>query len=154
MKLSLAGGAIAVLLLIAAIVGYSALFTVYQTKQALVVRLGKLVRVVNEPGLNVKVPFIDSVIYIDKRILDLESPAQEMIASDQKRLVVDAFARYRITDPLQLLPDAWLEAAANSQLAILLNSALRSVLGGATLVHVVRDVRARTDGAGSQRPRP
>ena len=95
MKLSLAGGAIAVLLLIAAIVGYSALFTVYQTQQALVVRLGKVVRVANEPGLHVKVPFIDSVIDIDKRILDLEAPAQEIIASDQKRLVVDAFARYQ-----------------------------------------------------------
>ena len=101
MKLGLAGGAIAVLLLIAAIVGYSSLFTVYQTQQALVVRLGKPVRVVTEPGLHVKVPFIDSVIDIDKRILDLEKPAQEIIASDQKRLVVDAFARYRIHDPLR-----------------------------------------------------
>ena len=116
MKLSLAGGAIAVLLLIAAIVGYSALFTVYQTQQALVVRLGKVVRVVNEPGLHVKVPFIDSVIDIDKRILDLEAPAQEIIASDQKRLVVDAFARYRIHDPLRFYQTLGSKAAANSQL--------------------------------------
>ena len=94
----------------ALIVVYSALFTVYQTQQALVVRLGQLVRVVNEPGLHVKVPFIDSVIDIDKRILDLEAPAQEVIASDQKRLVVDAFARYRITGSAALLPDARLES--------------------------------------------
>ena len=79
----------------------SSLFTVYQTQQALVVRLGEPVRVVTEPGLHFKVPLIDSVICIDKRILDLENPAQEVIASDQKRLVVDAFARYRIHDPLR-----------------------------------------------------
>jgi modulator of FtsH protease HflC len=88
----------------------------------------------------VKVPFIDSVIYIDKRILDLESPSQEVIASDQKRLVVDAFARYRIMDPLKFYQTVG-ENGANSQLAILLNSALRSVLGGATLVDVVRNMR-------------
>ena len=142
MKRSLAGGAIAVLLLITAIVGYSALFTVYQTQQALVVRLGKVVRVVNEPGLHVKVPFIDSVIDIDKRILDLEAPAQEIIASDQKRLVVDAFARYRIHDPLRFYQTLGSKAAADSQLNILLNSTLRRVLGGVTFIQVVRDERA------------
>ena len=73
------------------------------------IRLGQPVRVVNEPGLNVKAPFIDSVVYIDKRILDLEAPSQEVIASDQKRLVVDAFARYRIQDRTAVLPDAWLD---------------------------------------------
>ncbi|MFY9893226.1 MAG: protease modulator HflC [Xanthobacteraceae bacterium] len=142
MKRSLAGGAIAVLLLITAIVGYSALFTVYQTQQALVVRLGKVVRVVNEPGLHVKVPFIDSVIDIDKRILDLEAPAQEIIASDQKRLVVDAFARYRIHDPLRFYQTLGSKVAADSQLNILLNSTLRRVLGEVTFIQVVRDERA------------
>ena len=77
MKLGLAGGAVAILLLIAVILGYSTFFTVNQTKQALVVRLGKPVRVITEPGLNVKVPFIDNVIYIDKRILEMESPARK-----------------------------------------------------------------------------
>jgi modulator of FtsH protease HflC len=142
MRISLAGGAIAVLLLIVVIVGYSALFTVYQTQQALVVRLGKVVRVVNEPGLHVKVPFIDSVLDIDKRILDLEAPAQEIIASDQKRLVVDAFARYRIRDPLRFYQTLGSKVAADSQLNILLNSALRRVLGEATFIQVVRDERA------------
>ena len=80
------------------------------------VRLGKPVRVVTEPGLNFKLPFIDSVIYIDKRILDLEAPAQEVIASDQKRLVVDAFARYRINDPLQFYQTVGSISGANSQL--------------------------------------
>ena len=101
MRVGIAGGVVLVLVLAALVLGYSSLFTVYQTQQALVVRLGEPVRVVTEPGLNFKVPLIDSVIDIDKRILDLENPAQEVIASDQKRLVVDAFARYRIQEPLR-----------------------------------------------------
>jgi membrane protease subunit HflC len=142
MRLNFLGGVAAVLIVAALIVGYSSLFTVYQTQQALVVRLGEPVRVVNEPGLHVKAPFIDSVIGIDKRILDLEAPAQEVIASDQKRLVVDAFARYRIKDPLRFYQTLGSIRGANSQLAILLNSALRRVLGEATFTHVVRDQRA------------
>ncbi len=94
-------GVIVVLAVIAAIVAYGSLFTVYQTRQALVVRLGDPVRVVSDPGLHVKLPLVDSIISIDKRILDLEAPAQEVIASDQKRLVVDAFARYKIQEPLK-----------------------------------------------------
>jgi len=142
MKRNVVGGVIAVLAFAALIVVYSSLFTVYQTQQALVVRLGQPVRVVGEPGLHVKVPFIDSVIDIDKRILDLEAPAQEVIASDQKRLVVDAFARYRIQEPLRFYQTLGSIQGANSQLAILLNSALRRVLGEVTFTHVVRDQRA------------
>jgi len=154
MKPSLAGGALAVLLLIALVVAYSTLFTVYQTKQALVVRLGEPVRVITEPGLNAKIPFIDSVIYIDKRILNIESPAQEVIASSQdrsdagvpraaqagERLVVDAFARYRIIDPLKFYQTVGPDGAS-SQLSILLNSAVRRVLGAATLADAVRNRR-------------
>jgi len=142
MKLGVTGGVAVVLLFAAAIVGYSSLFSVYQTQQALVVRLGQPIRVISEPGLNFKVPFIDNVIAIDKRILDLEAPAQEVIASDQKRLVVDAFARYRIKDPLRFYQTVGSISGANSQLAILLNSALRRVLGEVTFTHVVRDQRA------------
>jgi membrane protease subunit HflC len=142
MRLGVTGGVAVVLLFAAAIVGYSSLFSVYQTQQALVVRLGQPIRVINEPGLNFKIPFIDNVIAIDKRILDLEAPAQEVIASDQKRLVVDAFARYRIKDPLRFYQTVGSINGANSQLAILLNSALRRVLGEATFTHVVRDQRA------------
>ena len=80
MKPSLAGGAIAIVLLILLVVAYSTFFTVYQTRQALVVRLGQPVRVITEPGLNAKIPFIDSVIYIDKRILAIESPMSRMAA--------------------------------------------------------------------------
>ncbi|HZC56440.1 MAG TPA: protease modulator HflC [Xanthobacteraceae bacterium] len=151
MKPSIVGIAIAVLLLIAVVVGYSTFFTVYQTRQALVVRLGQPVRVITEPGLNAKIPFIDTVIYIDKRILNIESPAQEVIASSQdktsagvaqagERLVVDAFARYRITDPLKFYQTVGPDGAS-TQLAILLNSALRRVLGAATLADAVRNRR-------------
>jgi membrane protease subunit HflC len=142
MKLGIAGGVLLVLAVIAAIVGYSALFTVYQTRLALVVRLGKPVWVYTDPGLHFKYPLIDSVIYVDKRILDLENPAQEVIASDQKRLVVDAFARYRIKDALLFYQTVGSVEGANARLATLLNAALRRVLGEATLTHVVRDDRA------------
>ena len=116
-------------LLAVMIVGYSSVFTVAMTEQALVVRLGDPVRVVTEPGLNFKAPFIDTVIPIDKRILDLENPSQEVIASDQKRLVVDAFARYRIKDALRFYQSVGSIQAANIQLTTLLNASLRRVLG-------------------------
>ena len=130
-----------ILLLLIAIVVYSALFAVQQTEQALVVRFGKPVDIVTEPGLHVKAPFIDTVIPVDKRILDLENPSQEVIASDQKRLVVDAFARYRIKDALKFYQSVGSIQAANLQLTTLLNAALRRVLGEVTFIQVVRDER-------------
>ena len=135
-------GVVALILLFAVIiVGYSSIFTVAQTEQVLVVRLGEPVRVVTEPGLNFKAPFINSVISIDKRILDLENPSQEVIASDQKRLVVDAFARYRIENALRFYQSIGSIQSANIQLTTLLNAALRRVLGEATFINVVRDER-------------
>jgi membrane protease subunit HflC len=130
-----------VLLFVVVIVGYSSIFTVSQTEQALVVRLGRPVDVVSQPGLNFKAPFIDTVISIDKRILDLENPSQEVIASDQKRLVVDAFARYRIKNPLRFYQSIGSIQAANIQLTTLLNASLRRVLGEVTFINVVRDER-------------
>jgi len=130
-----------ILLLLVAIVIYSSLFTVQQTEQALVVRFGKPVDIAAEPGLHFKAPFIDTVIPIDKRILDLENPSQEVIASDQKRLVVDAFARYRIKNPLRFYQSVGSIQAANLQLTTLLNAALRRVLGEVTFIQVVRDER-------------
>jgi membrane protease subunit HflC len=142
MRLSVTGGIIAVLLILAVIVGYGSMFTVHQTRQALVIRLGNPVNVYTDPGLHFKWPLIDNVVLIDKRILDLENPAQEVIASDQKRLVVDAFARYRIQNALQFYQAVGSIEGANSRLATLLNSALRRVLGETTFTHVVRDERA------------
>jgi modulator of FtsH protease HflC len=123
------------------VVIYGALFTVHQNQQALVLRLGEPVKILTEPGLQFKYPLVDSVVYIDKRILDLENPAQEVIASDQKRLVVDAFARYKIFDPLKFYQSLGTVEGANSRLTSILNSSLRRVLGEATFIQVVRDER-------------
>src|SRR5689334_23615924 len=131
-----------IILFLVAIVAYSSVFTVDQTEQALVVRFGKPVDIATEPGLHFKAPFVDTVIPVDKRILDLENPSQEVIASDQKRLVVDAFARYRITDPLRFYQTVGSIEGANSRLSALLNSSLRRVLGETSLTRVVRDERA------------
>jgi membrane protease subunit HflC len=131
-----------ILLLVVLGVAFGGVFTVYQTQQALVVRLGEPVRIITEPGLQFKWPFVENVIYINKRILDLENPAQEVFASDQRRLMIDAFARYRIRDPLLFYQRVSTIDGANIRLSSLLNAALRRVLGEATLIHVVRDERA------------
>jgi modulator of FtsH protease HflC len=141
MKNSVSGIVAGLLLLAILVVIYASTFTVYQTEQALVVRFGDPIRVVTEPGLSLKAPFVDAVIDIDNRILDLENPSQEVIASDQKRLVVDAFARYRIKDALRFYQRVGSIQAANIQLTTLLNSALRRVLGEVTFIQVVRDER-------------
>jgi modulator of FtsH protease HflC len=141
MKSPVSGIVALVALLIVVIVAYASVFTVDQTEQALVVRFGRPVNVVTEPGLHFKAPFIDTVIAIDNRILDLENPSQEIIASDQKRLVVDAFARYRIKNALRFYQSIGSIQAANIQLTTILNASLRRVLGEVTFIQVVRDER-------------
>lgn len=141
MKNGIAGIVALMVALVIIVVGYASIFTVRQTEQVLLVRLGEPVRVVTEPGLHFKAPFIDAVISIDKRILDLENPSQEVIASDQKRLVVDAFARYRINNALRFYQSIGSIQAANIQLTTLLNASLRRVLGEVTFIEVVRDQR-------------
>src|ERR1700733_2973570 len=101
MRSPVTGIMLLLLLLRLLIVGYSSVFSVQQTEQALVGRLGASVDAVTEPGLHFKSPSIDTVIQVNKRILNVLQPSQEVIASDQKRLVVDAFARYRIKNALQ-----------------------------------------------------
>ncbi|MCX7318963.1 MAG: protease modulator HflC [Bradyrhizobiaceae bacterium] len=141
MKTGISGIVALIVVLVLVVLGFGSLYTVRQTEQALVVRLGEPVRVVTEPGLNFKVPFIDSVISIDKRILDLENPAQELIANDQRRLVVDAFARYKIKNALRFYQSIGSIQAANIQLTTLLNAAMRRVLGEVTFIQIVRDDR-------------
>lgn len=140
---SLVGGAAFVVVILAVFLGLSSLFTVSQTEQALVLRFGQAIKIVREPGLNYKLPFIDSVVRIDKRILALDLPEQEVIASDQKRLRVDAFARYKVIDPLKFYQTLGSVETANSQLATFVNSGLRRVLGESTFQQVVRDERAQ-----------
>jgi membrane protease subunit HflC len=132
---------IAVLLLI--ILVLSSTFIVQQTQQALVFRFGSVARApINEPGLYFKLPIIENVVTVDKRILDLELPQQEVIASDQKRLVVDAFTRYRIVDPLRFYQSSTNVAGANLRLTSIVNSSVRTILADATLSTVVRADRS------------
>ncbi|MBY0225755.1 MAG: protease modulator HflC [Hyphomicrobium sp.] len=120
---------------------YSSAFIVHQNEQALVLRFGKPVNVINKPGLNWKIPVVDTVDIFDKRILDLDASPQEVTTLDPKRLVVDAFARYRIVDPLQFYQTLRYEGAVSSRLGPILESALRGVLGSVTLSDIVRDKR-------------
>ncbi len=131
--------ALAVLLLV---VGSGALFTVDQTEQALVLYFGQPVRVIEDPGLHAKIPFFESVVDLDKRILDLEAPQQEVLASDNTRILVDAFLRYHIADPLKFYQTVGSVSRGNNQLGSVLSSALRRVLGEATLAQIVRDQRS------------
>lgn len=136
-------GSIAAIAVLAVAIGWSALFTVHQTQQALLVRLGDPVRTITEPGLHFKVPLIDTVISIDKRVLDLEAPAQEIIASDQKRLVITSFARYRVLDPLKFYQAVGSVPEANSRLSVMLISTLRRILGEASFTQILRTERTQ-----------
>jgi membrane protease subunit HflC len=128
---------------VVAILVFSSTFIVPQTQQALVFRFGKVARPpIETPGLYFKAPFIDTVVLVDKRILDLELPSQEVIASDQKRLVVDAFTRYRVTDPLRFYQSVGSVTGANLRLASIVNSTVRTVLADASFGAVVRTDRS------------
>ncbi|MEX0838258.1 MAG: protease modulator HflC [Parvibaculum sp.] len=127
---------------IIAIVLYLSAFTVSMTQQAIVLQFGDPRQVITEPGLHWKVPFIQNVVYIDKRILNLDSPAEEIIAKDRKRLVVDAFARYRIVDSLRFYQSVGDPRNATERLRPNFISSLRNVLGDHTLEELVRDNRA------------
>jgi modulator of FtsH protease HflC len=124
---------VAVLLVVAGIFLTNALFIVDQTEQALVLQFGQPMRVVREPGLWVKRPFLEQVELYDNRLLDFEPPQEEVIVSDQKRLVVDTYTRYRITDPLLFYQTANSEVAVRARLNAMVNGSLRRVLGNVTL---------------------
>ena len=135
-------GIIAVVLAGAAIVmTLSAAFIVDQREQALELQFGDPKRVIQEPGLNFKIPFIQQTVRFDKRLLDFDNAPEEVIASDQKRLVVDAFARYHITDPLKFYQTVGTEMALRPRLGSVLNSTLRQVLGTVPLQQVVSEKR-------------
>ena len=136
---------ILIAVLAALVLVFSGTFIVRQTEQAIVLRFGQPVEgrgLVTEPGLNFKLPLIEQVIDIDKRILNLESPNQEVLASDNTRIQVDAFLRYRIVDPLEFYQTVQTVRQADSQLGYIMNSAIRRVLGEADLTQIVRDDRS------------
>ena len=121
-----------ILLPIIAILGaaiFFAVFVIKEVNQAIVLQFGDPKRIITEPGLNFKIPFIQNVVYLDKRILNLDTPPEEVIASDQKRLIVDAFARFKIVDPLKFYISVGNERVARSRLSTIINSRIRNVLG-------------------------
>lgn len=135
---------IGVLVVVLGIVANSALFTVHQTTQALILQFGNPIRVVKEPGLHVKMPFLQNAELFDGRILDLDPPVQEVILADQKRLNVDAFARYKITDPLEYRKRALTDANFRDVFGRRLNAAVRAEIGQILLGDMLTAKRAES----------
>jgi modulator of FtsH protease HflC len=142
MRSPLSGMAIAVVAAVVAVLAWMSMFVVDPTQQALILRFGQPVRdLIGAPGLYFKWPFVDTVVYIDKRILALDSEPQEVLVSDNQRLEVDAFVRYRIADPLLFYQSVFNIRGADAQLGGMLNSALRRTLSEASITDIVRDKR-------------
>ena len=121
---------------------YGALFTVNQTQQALVLQFGEPKRTIQEPGLAFKMPFIQDVVYYEKRVLSLiPQDAEEVILSDQKRLQVDAYARYQISDPLLFYQTVRNELGARGRLEAIIDSSVRRALGRETLASILTGQR-------------
>jgi membrane protease subunit HflC len=125
----------------AALAAYFSMFVVHQNEQAMVLEFGKPKRIIDEAGLHWKIPVVESVEYFDRRILDLDTAAQELFSSDQNKLIVDSFARYRIIDPLRYYQTIRNERGVRSRVGPILDSSLRRVLGSATFAEAVRDKR-------------
>ena len=111
------------------VISFFSIFIVKEVNQAIVLQFGDPKRIILKPGLNFKIPFIQNVVFLDKRILNLDTPPEEVIASDQKRLIVDAFARFQIVDPLKFYISVGNERVARSRLSTIINSRIRNVLG-------------------------
>ena len=133
---------IPILILIAATIFFS-VFVVKEVNQAIVLQFGDPKRILLKPGLNFKIPFIQNVVYLDKRILNLDTPPEEVIASDQKRLIVDAFARFQIVDPLKFYISVGDERVARSRLSTIINSRIRNVLGQEELQTLLSQDRSK-----------
>ncbi len=131
-----------IIIAIFALVFFS-IFVVKEINQAIVLQFGDPKRIITTPGLQVKIPFIQNVVFLDRRILSLDPPPEEVIASDQKRLIVDAFARFRIVDPLMFYISVGNERVARSRLATIINSRLRSVLGTQSLATLLSEDRTK-----------
>ena len=122
---------------------FFSIFIVKEVNQAIVLQFGDPKRIIVKPGLNFKIPFIQNVVFLDKRILNLDTPPEEVIASDQKRLIVDAFARFQIVDPLKFYISVGNERVARSRLATIINSRIRNVLGQQELQTLLSEDRTK-----------
>ena len=122
---------------------YLSLFIVKEINQAIVLQFGDPKKIISTPGLQVKIPFIKNVVFLDRRILSLDPAPEEVIASDQKRLIVDAFARFQIVDPLKFYISVGNERVARSRLATIINSRIRNVLGQQELQTLLSQDRSK-----------
>ncbi len=135
-----------ILLVIIIAIGALAFFSIFFVKeinQAIVLQFGDPKRIITTPGLQFKIPFVQNVVFLDRRILSLDPAPEEVIASDQKRLIVDAFARFKIVDPLKFYISVGNERVARSRLATIINSRLRNVLGKQSLATLLSEDRAK-----------
>ena len=117
------------ILVVLGVVLFQSVIIVQEINQAIVLQFGDPKKIITKSGLNFKIPFIQNVVYLDKRILNLDNPPEEVIAADQKRLIVDAIARFKIVDPLKFYISVGNERVARSRLSTIINSRLRGVLG-------------------------
>lgn len=138
-KLAIVG----ILIVVLVIVGISSMFTVRQTEQAIVVQFGNPIRVVRDAGLHFKLPFVQNVIYYDNRIMSLDPQGQEVPLVDQKRIIVDSFARYRIVDPLEFYKTVRMESVLNDRFGAILNATVRNQLGSSDLQDLLTDQRGQ-----------
>lgn len=137
-----------VALVVVVVAAASSVFTVDMTQQAIVLQFGEPKRQINEPGLYFKTPLFQNVVYVDKRVLNVNAPAEELIAADQKRVVIDAFARWRIVDPLRYYQRLRTQDIAERQLATFISSTLRDVVGREPLTALLIDPRAEGHAGG------
>ncbi len=128
---------------VVAVIAFFSIFIVKEVNQAIVLQFGDPKKIITKPGLNFKIPFIQNVVFLDKRILNLDAPPEEVIASDQKRLIVDAFARIQIIDPLKFYISVGNERVARSRLSTIINSRIRSVLGTQRLQTLLSEDRTK-----------
>ena len=131
------------IIIVLAATAFFSIFIVKEINQAIVLQFGDPKRIISTPGINFKIPFIQNVVFLDKRILNLDAPPEEVIAADQKRLIVDAFARFKIVDPLKFYISVGNERVARSRLSTIINSRIRGVLGTQELATLLSTDRAR-----------
>ena len=122
---------------------FQSAFVVKEINQAIVLQFGNPKKIITEAGLKFKLPFIQNVVFIDKRILNLDNAPEEVIAADQKRLIVDAFARFQIVDPLKFYISVGNERVARSRLSTIINSRIRGVLGTQELSTLLSKERSK-----------
>ncbi len=133
---------IGIVVAVLGILALTTLFTMHQTRQGIVLRLGNPVRTITEPGLKLKIPFIETVAFYEKRVLNLDPPVERIILSDQKPLLVDSYARYQIKDPLRFFQTVRTERELRVRLGTIVNASIRNVLGNHNLASVLSEERA------------